>query len=144
MKPSPNNQNRFLLSELFTVSRFAMIGILAAVMHNGVALLLVWRLGANPFLANGIAFLLAFLVSFYGQYHWTFRCSGNRTKVMIRFFMISFTAFLVNNIALAVLLENGWMSEYLSIVSSTLVIPMFTYVVSRLWVFKDSTPRGNE
>ena len=137
-----SNRHRPVLGELFRMSRFAIIGILAAIVHIGIALALVRFAGLNPFLANAIAFLTAFLVSFFGQYYWTFRCSGDPRQAMLRFFGLSLSGFVVNNAVLGILLESGALSVYVAMFLAACVIPLFTYLVSRLWIFEipEETP----
>lgn len=135
MNTPGSQEHRPVLSELFRMSRFAIIGIIAAIVHIGIALLLVRFTGMNPFLANAIAFLTAFLVSFFGQYYWTFRCSGDPRRAMVRFFGLSLSGFVVNNAVLGILLESGKLSVYVAMFLAACVIPVFTYLVSRLWIF---------
>ena len=128
--------HRAILSEFFRVSRFAIIGIAAAIVHIGIALSLVRFSDLHPFLANAIAFLTAFLVSFFGHYYWTFRCSGDPRRTMARFFGLSLSGFVVNNAVLGVLLESGKLSVYVAMFLAACVIPVFTYLLSRLWIFE--------
>ena len=121
--------------ELFTVSRFTIVGLIAALVHIGAVWFLIDRLDWSPFAANLLAFLTAFSVSFTGQYYWTFRSDRAWHHALIRFFAVSLAAFTVNNIVLSSLLLANFTSPALSAVIAATVIPVFTYVLGRFWAF---------
>ena len=121
--------------EFFTVSKFTVVGVLAALVHIGVVWFLIEFFQWPPFVANLLAFLTAFSVSFTGQYYWTFRTNRVWHHALARFFTVSLAAFAVNNIVLAGLLDADLTSPALSAVVAAMVIPLFTYVLGRFWAF---------
>lgn len=124
------------LVELFIMGRFTLVGILATILHISIAWLLIAHAGLYPLIANFLAFLGAFMLSFSGHYYWTFYSRANRTQALRRFFVISGTAFLVNNIVLAGLLRADFITPVLATICAAFLIPVFTYILSRLWVFQ--------
>ena len=58
------------------VAWFIVVGCLAAAVHLGAVVLLVSGFGWQPLVANVVAWLLAFCVSFSGHWHLTFPHSG--------------------------------------------------------------------
>jgi putative flippase GtrA len=122
--------------ELLRLSRFAVVGILATSTHVGVVWLLIGHLAVRPLLANLLAFLVAFGVSFIGQYRWTFRSTRDWRSALWRFLVTALLGFAMNNILLVALLEAGLVSQELSAVLAVGVIPLVTYTLSRLWVFR--------
>jgi putative flippase GtrA len=127
----------FLRTELFRATRFGVVGAIATCVH----MLVVWSLIENTrlpvMLANLLAFSTAFGLSFAGHYYWTFRSPGNAARAMRRFFLISVTAFSTNSLLLAGLLRLGWPSPAVGAVSAAAVIPAITFLVSRLWAFRE-------
>lgn len=121
--------------ELFTVSRFTLVGIIAAAIHIGLVTLLVSRTDINAFVANLGAFLCAFAVSFTGQYLWTFRSARRWRDALGRFFFISSSAFGVNNLLLFAVLDFGLLERPLAVALSACIIPALTYAAGRLWAF---------
>ena len=121
--------------EVLTLSRFTLVGIVAACVHISIVWFLITYLGIEALLANLAAFLSAFIVSFTGQYLWTFRSKRYWQSALMRFFLISLFGFMVNNIVLIALLDVGIMSDSLSAVLSACIIPVVTYLAGRFWAF---------
>ncbi|EKT4523094.1 GtrA family protein [Pseudomonas putida] len=112
--------------------RFILVGGIATIVHMSfatVALALVADL--SPFLANLIAFAVAFLVSFYGHRHLTFLTRGN----IRRFLVVAVAGFALNNLILYAILVLG-VPKLISIIIATACVPVMSYLVSSLWAFK--------
>lgn len=125
--------------ELLLAGRFALVGIAATLTHMLVVWMLIELTGLPSLLANLMAFLTAFVVSFTGHYHWSFQGAGNPGRAMRRLFLISSSAFLVNTALLASLLKAGWVSASVAAVVAAAVVPMISFLASRFWGFKPST-----
>lgn len=130
-----------LLRELFIAARFGVVGVCATALHIGVVWSLLTFTTMPALLANLVAFLCAFGLSFTGNYIWTFSNPGSAGKAMRRFFLISLTAFLINSTLLATILASGWLSPRLAAVASASVVPGITFLASRFWGFRQ---RRNE
>lgn len=125
-----------LWRELIIASRFGSVGIVATAVHIMAVWILLKETGITPIFANTIAFLVAFLISFAGNYLWTFRSPGSPRRAMFRFFVIAIFAFASNTLLLALLVHEGWFPPIISAVLSASVVPAISFVASRLWGFK--------
>lgn len=130
--------------EIFTLFRFGIVGIIATFIHIFSAWVLLDNLQIhNAITANSIAFLIAFIFSFTGHYFWTFEANKSNTnikKAVIKFFIIAITGFLINTFSLSILLYfNVIANEKFAIVIALIFVPIFTYVLSKFWGFKDNT-----
>ncbi len=135
-----------ILTELFTAWRFGLVGIAATLTHAGIALALTVSELAHPLVANLIAFLVAFGVSFLGHHFWSFpdpaSTARRRRRRMLRFFVLALTGFSANTAALA-----GWLAwvplpDALGVLVSIGLIPLVTYLGARLWAFAEpAAPR---
>ncbi|WP_221066617.1 DUF6311 domain-containing protein [Methylomagnum ishizawai] len=124
--------------EFIIAGRFGMVGATATAVHITVVWLLVGT-GWFPVLAaNLVAFLTAFGISFTGNYCWTFSRPGCPRRALARFFLISGSAFTANTVVLAALLRTGWLAPQVAAVASAALIPVITFLASRLWVFRAS------
>jgi putative flippase GtrA len=104
--------------------------------HVSVVWVLIEQFRIETLIANLLAFLTAFVVSFTGQYLWTFRSNRNWDSALPRFFSVSFAGFIFNNIVLISLLDMGFMSDAHAAMISACIIPVVTYLAGRFWAFK--------
>lgn len=127
-----------LWNEALFVWRFALVGISATIVHMLVVWMLIEVGSRAPLLANLAAFLTAFVVSFTGHYFWTFRVPGHFGRAAQRFFLIAGSAFAINTSLLAMLLKVSWLSNSSAAMLAAIVVPVITFVASRLWGFSQS------
>ncbi|PJJ96375.1 polysaccharide biosynthesis protein GtrA [Lysobacteraceae bacterium NML91-0213] len=111
--------------------RFIMIGLLATLTHLVTAFLLTWAAPQlSVYLANSLAFCVAFMVSFYGHTHFTFGRRGSLTK----FLLVSISGFALNNLILHGAQMLG-VAPRLALALAIAIVPVFTYVASSIWAF---------
>jgi putative flippase GtrA len=120
------------------IAWFVFVGCMAAAVHLATVVTLVSGFGWRPLVANVVAWLLAFCVSFSGHWHLTFPRSGAPlVRAAMRFFMISLAGFLVNESMYAVLLHltgTQWYAVVLFFV--LLAVAVITYLLSSRWAFR--------
>jgi putative flippase GtrA len=129
----PNKRRLGQLTNLaWQLARFGLVGGAATVIHLATAWILLWQWpGISPFIANLIAFLLAFQVSFWGHSRFTFGSEGSPA----RFLVVSGSGFLLNNALLALLLLTGFFSSFAAICLAAFLVPLFVFLASKFWVF---------
>src|SRR5262245_11741863 len=127
---------RHAKAELFRIGRFGLVGVAATCAHMLIACGLIMSTDLPALFANALAFVTAFGISFSGHYFWTFASSGNPTRAMRRFFVISVTAFLANSLLLAQLIRFDWMSAATSAATAAAIIPVISFLGGRLWAFR--------
>jgi putative flippase GtrA len=116
---------------------FIAVGCTAAAVHWGTVVTLVRGFGAAPLVANVGGWLVAFFVSFSGQFAFTFRDHGAPVvQAARRFFALSFAGFAINELAYATLLRwSPW--RYDVLLAIVLVgVAVLTYLLSRRWAFQ--------
>jgi putative flippase GtrA len=134
--------------EFLIAGRFGLVGIAATALHMTVVWVLIVYVDLPVMIANLAAFTCAFAVSFAGNYLWTFSMPGSPRRALVRFLVISLSAFAMNNGLLAALLALGWLDEATAVLAAAAVVPFISFVGSRLWGFNASrrgppTPRSN-
>lgn len=127
------------LKELLIAARFGAVGVAATTLHIGVVWALLTYSELPALLANLAAFICAFMLSFTGNYIWTFSAPGSPGRAMRRFFLISTLAFIANSTLLVTLLASGWLSPPLAAVTSAAIVPGISFIASRLWGFRQET-----
>jgi putative flippase GtrA len=115
---------------------FVAVGAAATLVHFGVVLALVSLGGVAPLAANGVAWCVAFGVSFVG--HWRLSFAAQRAPLWRsarRFLLISALGFGANQLAYAWLLAySGW--GYASALAVVLAgVAAATFVAGRRWGF---------
>ena len=126
------------LREILTAGRFGLVGLLATVVHIAIVWVLLALTNITPVLANTLAFMVAFSISFVGNYLWTFRSPGSPRRAILRFFVIAASAFIANTLVLAFLVGKGWFSPVVSAILSASLVPAVSFFASRLWGFERS------
>lgn len=126
------------INELLTVVRFGLTGVGATLVHITVVWLLITQGELPPMLANFLAFCSAFVVSFCGNYFWTFSTAKDPWRALRRFFLIAVFGFLLNSALLLLIISNGWLKPEFAAVASAALVPVLSYLASRFWGFKES------
>lgn len=126
-----------LLLRLPQALQFVLVGAAAAATHLLAVAALVALLGMAPLVANVLAFLVAFVVSYNGHALLTFAASGARgPAVVLRYFAVASLGFAANELLYAAALH--WLHwHYLaSLVLVLLLVAAGTFVLSKFWAFR--------
>jgi len=117
--------------------RFAVSGGLATATHVLVFVTLVEAFALRPVLASVPAFMVALIVSYGMNYHWTFSVSGPHRIFLPRFVAVALLGLVLNSgITYAVVdVAHYWYGYALLLV--VLLVPLVTFLLSNFWVFKE-------
>lgn len=121
-------------SEIRRLFRFIGVGGAATLVHLCVALGLSRWSGLSDQAANLAGFCAAFCFSFFGHHRVTFQSERRMGQTLPRFFLLAGSAYLLSAAVLAALQGVPIASE-LRVLLAALVIPVFTYVVSKYLIF---------
>jgi len=116
--------------------RFAGVGGCAAATHLLVVAALVQGLQWPPLLANVLAFLVAFCVSYAGHGLLTF--AGHQAphaQALPRFFAVACASFAINEALYFVALQVLHWHYFWSLVAVLLFVAVLTFVASKFWAF---------
>jgi putative flippase GtrA len=114
---------------------FAVIGISALLVHFLLVLLLVPQ-GLQPLLANVLAYLLAFQVSYWGHRLKTFEAAHlPHSQTLPRFFAVASLSFLLNEGLYYLLLRFTPLDYRIALLLVLFCVAVVTFVLSRLWAF---------
>jgi putative flippase GtrA len=120
--------------ELLRIGRFALVGMVATLVHSAAYLALVSFAPIAATLANLVAFAAAFLASLFGHFRFTFRSPARVTKLM-RFVVTAFLGVALNA-AFVLMVEQAGYSPQFAVVLFVGVTPPITYLVMRNWVYR--------
>ncbi|MGG7672529.1 GtrA family protein [Pseudomonas sp. WC2] len=114
--------------------RFAVTGLFVTALHALVAVLFIHFIVAQPPLANGVAFIVATVVSYLINTTWSFsaRLHG---RTLLRFLLVSAGGFLMA-MFVAWAAQMAGLNYLLGIVAVALTIPAFTFVLHNFWTYR--------
>lgn len=113
---------------------FAAVGVLSSITHVCMATLLIGQLGSRPPLANGVAFVVATLLSYVANTRLNF---GARLSLATtgRFALVAGTAGLMS-IAIAWLVERAGGHYALGIALVVVAVPPFSFFGHRTYTYR--------
>jgi putative flippase GtrA len=76
--------------------RYFTSGFIATISHFAVLVFLVEFFFTNPLVASVVGFIVAVVVNYLFQYHWTFRCSGPFAHTFVRYLIVTIFMLLLN------------------------------------------------
>jgi len=125
-----------LIDKLPQSFKFVIVGGIAASVHFLVVILLVELFNLNPLVANIIAFLVAFCVSFSGQRLFTFSSSNKSIKEsLLPYFLISLTSFVCNEMLLSFAIYVLNLPYQIALFSVLIIVAVGTFFSSKRWAF---------
>lgn len=116
--------------------QFLGVGGSAAATHLLVVTALVQGLQWPPLLANVLAFLVAFCVSYSGHALFTFsRHRAPHSQALPRFFTVACASFAVNEVLYFVALEVLHWDYFWSLIAVLVLVAVMTFVAAKFWAF---------
>ncbi|MHA3048163.1 GtrA family protein [Acinetobacter sp. ANC 4641] len=126
-----------MLAHVLTFARFGIIGVLAALTHYAIVILLFERGHIALAYANLIAFCLAFWVSYFGHRHFTFQAQDlSHRQTLPKFFIVATLGFVFNESLL--LISHHYLNISLSIlvIIAIFLTAIFTFLLNRFFAFQ--------
>lgn len=120
--------------------RFALVGVAATLTHALALTVLVETLLVDATLANGLAFVVAVQVTYWGQRLWVFRRAPTDASGLVRF-AVTAAIGLGLNVAIMALAVDGLQLDYrIGFAAALVAVPLVSFILSRKWVFADPQP----
>ena len=116
---------------------FGLVGALATLAHMVVGGVLI-HAGVAAVVANPVAFIAAFFLSFSGHYAFSFSDQGSTLwKSLRRFVLVACAGFLTNQALLCTILIFLFLPEIHALLISTGVVAVVTFSLSKAWAFRN-------
>lgn len=116
--------------------RFGVTGLIATGIHVVVAVTLITRLGAFPYVANPIAFLAATGFSYASNTMWSFSSRINR-RTLMRYACVAAFGCLAT-MALAAAAEVAHLDYRLGILLVIALVTPTTFALHSLWTYRSA------
>lgn len=128
------------LTNIQQILSFAIVGVGATLTHASVFHLCYEEAKLNHFVANLIGFAVAFLVSYLGQFKWTFKQEAKQVshqgKAFLRFFQTALIGLGLNLVWASLVLDWLQLHHYVYLAMLTFVTPVLIFLLNKFWVFK--------
>ena len=125
------NQKANGKKNFFELIRFVIVGGMSTVVDLVVTTVLVFTTALNANFITTIAFLTAFLVSFFGHRYFTFKRKGS----MLSFFALAVSTLILRNIFVWFMLHILNLSNYPALIIAMVLVTGITYFVAKFKVF---------
>lgn len=118
------------------IFRFGVIGLSSSFVHFFTVIVLVQNRLFLPLVANIIAFLFAFQVSYWGHRKWTFSETVVPHRFALQRLLLVQLANLLANESLFYLFLAYHIPYPIALLVILTTLPIFTFTASKLWVFR--------
>lgn len=119
------------------LTRFGIVGLIAAAVHFSILIFLVEIGHIKPLVANFFAFIFSFQVSYWGHRSFTFRGTRVRHRVAFpRLLLVGSSGFFANEGLFYVLLTMFGMPYMLAQFFVLTILPLANFTLGKLWVFR--------
>lgn len=120
-------------------TKFVSVGVGATALHVASALLFNSSFGFSSLQSNFLAFLVASIFTFCGNYFWTFSQTGKFSSTIPRFIVLSCGCFAINQSIVYVVTTTMGLPLWIAMIPVVAVIPAFSFWASKTKVFVSTT-----
>lgn len=133
-----------LVRSLFGQSwaRFGVVGVTSTAVYFLTGLAFEYA-GLPVLVGNAAAYLLGFIVSYFGHKLWSFPSAVRHSGALPRFIVVWFAGLLLNTLIIWLGIRLG-LAYIVAMCAAIAFVPLFTYFVNRFWVFRHLPVRGAE
>ena len=134
------SKHRSLVELVQQGGKFGVVGLLATATHVGMMIVLVEWFHWRPLTANFGAFSIAFIVSFFGHYRWTFanqaiQDAGSWRRPFARFIVTSLIGLALNSLAVFAIVDVAGLSYVYALAVMVSLVPGVLFVIGKFWAF---------
>jgi len=123
---------------MWQLVRFGLVGITAATVNFALVIFLVESFGWRPLLANIVAFIIAYQVSFSGHHYWTFKSTTVFAHNWRKFLVVALLSLGLTECLFYVFLHPLGLYYPLALFCTLVIVPPITFVLSKCWAFRQA------
>ncbi len=120
------------------LSRFSLVGVAATIIYFVVSNLVISSGFVTPSVGSVIGYAVGIIISFWGQSCVTFRVECNTWGQVARFIVLSVAGLLFSYWSVEFAVYFFKVRPLWGTVATCLVIPWFSFVAMKFWVFRDA------
>ena len=117
--------------------KFASVGVIATLVHSLLYIFFLNFIGLHDQLSNFSGFLFAFLVSYYGQRHWTFYDKEIESEIQttLKFFVSSLSSLGLNAFWVYLTVDVLLQPPEHAVLGMMFITPAIIFLLLKFWVF---------
>jgi len=117
--------------------KFAGVGGLATLVHSSLYIFFLNIISLHDQMSNLLGYLFAFLVSYYGQRHWTFYDKEIESEIRskLKFFASSLLSLGINALWVYLTVEILLQPPEYAVLGIMFITPIIIYLLLKFWVF---------
>ncbi|MCC0031202.1 MAG: GtrA family protein [Brucellaceae bacterium] len=123
--------------------RFSVVGLVATIVHVGMACAARAAFGISPVQANAFGFFCAAVVSYLGHHRWTFGRRGNHATHVSRFAAVSAVALASSHLITVTVTQWMHLPYAVALAGILFIVPPTTYLFGTLWTFAEIDARAH-
>lgn len=131
-----------MLDILGQFSRFFGAGVVSAVGHYGLLILLVQAYGVDSVQASIAGSLLGAGINYLMNYHFTFQSSKRHRESLTKFAIVASISVVLNMILMWIAVDVAALHYLLAQVLTTVLLLFWSFAANRWWTFRTGSKRG--
>lgn len=120
------------------VFKFGVVGGVSTLVSSGMFLMLADSFKIAPLLANFLAFLFAFSISYLGHSRWTFENQQHSNEKLIKFLMVSLLGLTINSVLVWLLIHILKQPTYVATFPMIFFTPLVIFCINKFWTFNEA------
>ena len=121
--------------------RFAVVGVITAILHYGILYTLVQWTGWDSTLASSLGFVVAVSFNYLMHYHWTFSAGADAEPVphgraLVRYCCMIAGGFLLNGFVMYAATDVFTWHYLLAQLLAFAVVISWNFTLANIWVFR--------
>lgn len=125
---------------IYTVTKYALVGLLGAGIHFFSVVVLVEKIRVNPLISSVIGFVFSLIFSFFLNFFWTFKIKSNKTMLStsIKYTIVSLSGLILNLLIMYIMNDLLGIWYIYAQLTSTVLVPVNNFILNRAWAFKNN------
>ena len=120
-------------THIFQLAKYGFFGVIATLVHLLSAWVIIYFFEVSVFVANTLAFFIAFIFSYIFQTIYVFNTTFHFKK-FIKFFLVQYGTFLFSYFISDLFpIQNS----YLHTLVIVIIMPLVTFTIHKFWTFKE-------
>jgi len=140
----PSSELSTLLRYLLQYAKFGAVGLTATGTHVVIFTILIEIFSVNPLISNFFSFSFAVVISYLGNFHWTFRTNlqnspkraGYARRAFPKFFLVAVVGLTLNSLSVYCIVDILHLPYQFSFIFMILIVPAVVFGLMKFWVFE--------